>query len=100
MGKVLADKPCKYYESRLEAATGVEPVMEVLELSDGRDGRWSSMRKSAAKSKILRRLDVVPSPGVTARVESSRQQLVGSGRRELKAECVSPAHVYQVAPER
>jgi hypothetical protein len=41
----------------LEAATGVEPVMEVLQTSDGRAGAWPPVREGAAQSKVLSRSD-------------------------------------------
>jgi hypothetical protein len=62
---------------KLEAAIGVEPMMEVLQLSDGDDGAWPSVRESAAPSKVLRRLGHRQSLSVVDGDEVSRQQHVG-----------------------
>jgi hypothetical protein len=61
----------------LEAAIGVEPMIEVLQLSDGDDGAWPSVRESAAPSKVLRRLGHRQSLSVVDGDEVSRQQHVG-----------------------
>jgi hypothetical protein len=62
----------------LEAATGVEPVMEVLQSSGGGAQAWLAGRDCAAQSRFPTGDDAWLCSGVLGKSEASRRQHIGS----------------------
>jgi hypothetical protein len=62
----------------LEAAIGVEPMMEVLQTSLGGAQEWSLTRDCAAQSKVLHGVAARWCVAVMGHDEASRRQLVGN----------------------
>jgi len=68
----------------LEAATGVEPLMEVLQSSDGHARVWARVREGAARPKVLASGHDLTRETVLSSVWASRQQRVGRGAAQKR----------------
>ena len=76
-GRTANTKKCPFAGEKLEAATGVEPVMEVLQSSVGDARLYAVGRDCAAQSRFRLGADAWRWAGVMSHDDASRRQPVG-----------------------
>ena len=95
-GRGANNKKCPFAGEKLEAAIGVEPMMEVLQSSGGSDGPCALAWEGAARSKIRREFAAGRCSVVLRRGQASCRHCVGSpappvGAATIAAERSAPS---------